>query len=687
VKIYKAFAYLMLVCLALPPLSGEDSWLVSTTKKAEAGDVRAQLSLARSLAGTGSEEEAEKWYRRAVEQGDVESMRILGRYLRSFSGAGRKKFPDEEISWFEKAVLKGDGESCYLLYIVYRDRFSKSRYDKTHPRGNGVPDSNPMPTADEKAIFDKALAWLSKGLAMNDPQCLLEYSSLYQTGHVFSEGDRQWLFGNTDDIVTIDEKQAFSYIKKAADVGYGQALYLMGVAYLDGKQVPVDYAESLKFLGRAYDSPREQLGVFVGDLDSIVREMFTARKNALMAKVDISGVVSEAKFTAMLEKRFKSLEADLGDGRRWESGTVREMFEQNREAYEYLADTYLLGDSLVRNEKRAFEIYIKLCEVCRYDRSIAVKLGRIYLEQHPLGFDPRRLVDVLEDIVSQGKKKYTVGMLGLALTEGEGAKQKEAERDWMTRQESMLLLAKIYEGGRGIDADLSRLNQLYLECVLKDAQQRNLVAAQRGDAQAQFRIGYILLDGTESGMQRSFTKTEWIGSLFRTPGFIQWSFKQSSDNSFLNAALKLDYSDSGSNRKEAIKWITMAAEQGDIQAQAWLSDIHIHYEDFRNYEQAVRWARKAALRGNAGALVALSRLSLEGRGMPKDEIEAYAYINLAASKDETFRGYFSELESRLPANVRFAGQQRTKQLQKELEDEDLQRALNADKDKSPKKGA
>lgn len=73
--------------------------------------------------------------------------------------------------------------------------------------------------------------------------------------------------------------------------------------------------------------------------------------------------------------------------------------------------------------------------------------------------------------------------------------------------------------------------------------------------------------------------------------------------------------------------------------------------------------------------------------MPKDEIEAYAYINLAASKDEAFRGYFNELESKLPPNVRFAGQQRTKQLQKELEDEDLQRALNADKDKSPKKGA
>ena len=73
--------------------------------------------------------------------------------------------------------------------------------------------------------------------------------------------------------------------------------------------------------------------------------------------------------------------------------------------------------------------------------------------------------------------------------------------------------------------------------------------------------------------------------------------------------------------------------------------------------------------------------------MPKDEVEAYAYINLAASKDESFRGYFTEMESRLPANVRFAGQQRTRQLQKELEDEELQRVLNPDKDKTPKKGA
>ena len=131
----------------------------------------------------------------------------------------------------------------------------------------------------------------------------------------------------------------------------------------------------------------------------------------------------------------------------------------------------------------------------------------------------------------------------------------------------------------------------------------------------------------------------------------------------------------------------MAAEQGDLQAQAWLADIHSHYADFLNYELAFKWAQKAAVRGNAGALVVLSKLSLEGRGMPKDEIEAYAYMNMAASKDEAFRRYFTELESRLPANVRFMGQQRTKLLQKELEDEELRRVLSGDKDKVPKKGA
>lgn len=676
----KPFFNALVLCLLASGVCGEEPWLTEVRQKAEAGDAKAQIKLGDHLRHTpppvGGEDEAIKWYRRAAEQGDVDSMRNLGWHLLPRLGKSWEKFPEESISWLEKAVLKGDGESCYHLYYEYRTRFERSRVGDYR-----APYANPLPTANEMEMFSKAFDWLSKGAELNDPQCMMECSKLYQKGHVFPLESLQGLFGSPDSLVAVDEVQAFRWVKKAAEVGYGDALYLLGVACLEGKQVPVDYLESIKFFVKAYDSPKKG---FKCDTDDLIGGIFNARQKAIQGKIDISGVLSESKFRAMRETRFKELEGSLSG---YGSEVIKDNFEKNREAYEDLANFYLSGDPSGRNEKRAFEIYIKLCEVCQYDRSIATRLGRIYLERPAFGLDPRRLVDVLEAIVSQKKKLYTLGMAELRFKEGEGAKEKEAERDWMTRQESLLLLAKFYLGGRGIDANPVKSNQYYLECLLNEAQQRNLVAAQGGDAQAQFRIGYILLDGTESGAQRSISNSSWRGDFFRTPGFIGWSFKQYCDNTYLNKALKLDYVEQRDKRKEAIKWITMAAEQGDLQAQAWLSDIHIHYEDFRNYEQAFRWARKAAVRGNAGALVVLSKLSLEGRGMPKDEIEAYAYINLAASKDEAFRGYFNELESRLPANVRFAGQQRTKQLQKELEDEDLQRVLNADKDKSPKKGA
>lgn len=673
----KPFLNALLFCLLASGLCGEESWLTEVRLKAEAGDAKAQITFGRHLRDipppVGGGDEQVKWYRRAAEQGDVDGMRELGFFLGSYFGRSREKFPDESISWLEKAVLKGDGESCYMLYSRYKDKFKNSRL-----RNLKSLNPNPVPSAEEKKLFDKALTWLSRGLELNDPLCMMENSKLWGTGHVFSKGDLEMLFGGTNDLVGIDDKKAFFFIKKAADLGHGEALYLLGRAYLEGKRVPVDYSESLKFFVKAYHSKTKWYN-FPEDL---LEGIFIARQSALKSKIDVSLILSDAKYVEMLDGRFKELEGNL----RYYESMTKDSFEYNRAAYEALADVYLSGDASLKNEKRAIEIYMRLCEACRYDRSIVPKVARTFLAKPIQGFDFHRLVDVMEDVVSRTKKEYTVGMVDLPIYRGDN-EQQEKDRDWMTRQECLLLLAKIYEGGRGIDADPIKSNQHYLECFLNEAQQRNLISAQRGDPQAQFRIGYILLDGTENGAQRSISDTAWRGDFFRTPGFIGWSFKHYCENSYLHKALKLEYAEQRDRRKEAIKWITSAAELGDLQAQAWLADIHIHYEDFRNYEQAFRWARKAAVRGNAGALVVLSRLSLEGRGMPKDEIEAYAYINLAASKDEVFRGYFTEMESRLPANVRFAGQQRTKQLQKELEDDELQRVFNPDKDKPPKKGA
>ena len=58
---------------------------------------------------------------------------------------------------------------------------------------------------------------------------------------------------------------------------------------------------------------------------------------------------------------------------------------------------------------------------------------------------------------------------------------------------------------------------------------------------------------------------------------------------------------------------------------------------------------------------------VKGEGVAKDEIEAYAYWNLAGVRDEDARSNLAILEMRMSSDARLLGQQRTKQLQKEID--------------------
>ena len=53
--------------------------------------------------------------------------------------------------------------------------------------------------------------------------------------------------------------------------------------------------------------------------------------------------------------------------------------------------------------------------------------------------------------------------------------------------------------------------------------------------------------------------------------------------------------------------------------------------------------------------------------MEKDYVEAYAYFNLASSTDEDARSNRGMMEKGMSPDARTRGQQRTKELQKEIE--------------------
>jgi len=84
---------------------------------------------------------------------------------------------------------------------------------------------------------------------------------------------------------------------------------------------------------------------------------------------------------------------------------------------------------------------------------------------------------------------------------------------------------------------------------------------------------------------------------------------------------------------QAAAWYRKAAEKGDISAQIHLAAL---YRDGgkrfpRDMAQAATWYRKAAEQEDAGAQGILGVLYSIGQGVPRDDVEAYYWLDLAAS--------------------------------------------------------
>jgi hypothetical protein len=84
--------------------------------------------------------------------------------------------------------------------------------------------------------------------------------------------------------------------------------------------------------------------------------------------------------------------------------------------------------------------------------------------------------------------------------------------------------------------------------------------------------------------------------------------------------------------------------------------------------EAVKWYRKAAVQGHAGAQFNLGMRYVYGEGVPKDAIEGLAWSNIAAaSGDEIFVENRDKLERRVGPEVTLVAQQRSKQIIQEIE--------------------
>ena len=100
-----------------------------------------------------------------------------------------------------------------------------------------------------------------------------------------------------------------------------------------------------------------------------------------------------------------------------------------------------------------------------------------------------------------------------------------------------------------------------------------------------------------------------------------------------NAAALHNVTSAGDAYKTAAEWYRKAAEQGSIPGQLHLAAL---YRDGgkgfpRDMEQAAAWYRKAAEQGDVSAQASLGVLYSIGQGVPHNDVEAYFWLDLAAS--------------------------------------------------------
>lgn len=76
------------------------------------------------------------------------------------------------------------------------------------------------------------------------------------------------------------------------------------------------------------------------------------------------------------------------------------------------------------------------------------------------------------------------------------------------------------------------------------------------------------------------------------------------------------------------RWLRAAVRQGSLQAEEALAQ---RYYDDKSYRRAAQCWLSAAKRGSSSAQARLGALQVVGLGLPRDRVQAYAWMNLAAS--------------------------------------------------------
>ena len=149
-------------------------------------------------------------------------------------------------------------------------------------------------------------------------------------------------------------------------------------------------------------------------------------------------------------------------------------------------------------------------------------------------------------------------------------------------------------------------------------------AAENGDGETQRAVAFLFQNDGSVGSEREA---------------IYWYMKSGAQRNFLAISNLYSYCVSGKltqqDCSDVLKWLREIASSPGTQATKAPCDLGTMYEKglgtYRSYPEAAQWYRTCANQGLWEGQMELGFLYADGKGVPKDLVLAYMWLNLAAA--------------------------------------------------------
>lgn len=553
-----------------------------------------------------NDKEAGKWYLTAAKQGCIEAQLIIGDWY--WSGHYYKQSFTKSVEWYLKAAMKGSTKAQFIMGYCYDVGIGVSQDKRLAQKWYHMALKRP-----------DFLSVCSSKIYSQDNHSLYHY--LMKKRQLAEEGDvesQNWLgyFYKNINGVLHDHNEAIRWYRKAAESGYAESQYQLGLCYIQDAS--------------------DDINVYEVALDWF-------RKAARHGHTGAMNQIGECYICGY------GVNKNKGRALHWYTKSAE---QGNPEAHDRLGDYYQNGGEWEYNYWHSND-YLKE-SIMWYQR--AAKQGHAFAQykiallyqnkQEILNVNDDEIMKCLFKAAEQGCIEAQC-RLGECYLFGWNTKENILQaRKWFRKAAD--------QGDREADEYLRKGINQHLNNKPESIKEENppadnesiwwyIDAAKRGNADAQFHLAECYRHGYVPGRDASRYST--IDNEHKEA--LKW-YRKAAEQGHCEAQLQLglflDNSISDdyyyeSERKddkrnyEAFTWITIAAKQGHADAQFYMGKYYEYGIIVKQSDQlAIEWYRNAAKRGSANAQYKLADCYRNGKYVPKNDSLAIKWYRISAEQ-------------------------------------------------------